>query len=162
MAMVSGKPEIRQPVQFCGKGKIIFDGKACLGYHPSPFFFSGYSFFEARVPEAIIRIGDGTYINNNCTLISEGPGITVGRKCLIGPGVSIYDSDFHGLVERAKPMKKAVSIGDNVFIGANAIILKGAHIGSHSTIGAGAVVTGEIPPNAVVAGNPAKVIKVLK
>lgn len=162
MAIVSGKPVIHQPALFCGKGKIIFDGKVRLGYYPSPFFYSGYLHFEVREPEAVIRIGDGTFISNNSTLIAELPGIEIGQKCLIGPEVSIYDSDFHGLIERSSPERKAVVIGDNVFIGARVTVLKGARIGSNSTIGAGAVVTGEIPPNAVAAGNPATVIRMLK
>jgi len=75
--------------------------------------------------------------------------------------VNIFDSDFHGLVDRRQPVKSAVKIGNNVFIGSRAIILKGVHIGDNSTIAAGAVVTGEVPANVVVAGNPARVIKVL-
>ena len=54
---------------------------------------------------------------------------------------------------------KAIEIGDNVFIGCNCLILKGAKIGDNSTIGAGSVVTGYIPDNCIAAGNPAKVIK---
>lgn len=161
MAVVSGKPEIRQPTLFCGKGKIIFEGRVCLGYYPSPLYFSGYCHFEARIPEAVIRIGGGTYINNNCVIISEGPGIEIGKNCFIGPEVHIYDSDFHGITDRSNPSKRAVAVGDDVFIGARAILLKGVQVGSHSTIGAGSVVTGWVPPRTVVAGNPAKVIREL-
>lgn len=161
MHIVSGKAVVRQPTLFCGKGKIIFKGRVCLGYYPSPFFFSGYLHIEARLPEAVIEICDGTHISNNCVIISEGPGIEIGQNCLIGPEVSIFDSDFHGLVDRRQPMKSAVKIGNNVFIGSRVIILKGVHIGDNSTIAAGAVVTGEVPANVVAAGNPARVIKVL-
>lgn len=159
MQIVSGRPKIRQPVLFCGRGKIIFEGKVSLGCFPSPLFFSGYSHWEARTPEAVIRVGEGTHFNNSCTLIAEGPGITIGQRCLIGPEVQIFDSDFHGLTDRSAPKRMAVTIGDNVFIGGRAIILKGAVICSDSTIGAGAVVTGEIPPGSVVAGNPAQVVR---
>ena len=162
MEIVSGNPEIRQPALFCGKGKIIFEGRVCVGYYPSPLFFCGYCHFEARIPEATIRIGDGTYINNNCVIISEGPGIDIGKNCFIGSEVHIYDSDFHGVTNRSDPSKGTVSIGDDVFIGARTIILKGVHVGSHSTIGAGSVVTGRVPPNTIVAGNPAKTIRVLE
>ena len=110
----------------------------------------------------MIRIGGKTYINNNCVLISEGPGIEIGRNCFIGPEVCIFDSDFHGLLERGKPLKEAVKVGDNVFVGARAIILKGVRVGDNSTVAAGAVVAKEVPANAVVAGNPAKVVKVLE
>ena len=162
MSIVSGKPIVRQPALFCGKGKIVFDQKVCLGYYPSPFFFSGYLHLEARAVESVIRIGGKTYINNNCVLISEGAGIEIGGNCFIGPEVCIFDSDFHGLLERGKPLKEAVKIGDNVFVGARAIILKGVLVGDNSTIGAGAVVTRDVPANAVVAGNPANVVKVLE
>lgn len=162
MNIVSGKPVIRQPVLFCGKGKIVFKGRVCLGYYPSPFFFSGYSHLEARTAESVIQIGDHSYINNNCVIISEGPGIEIGQNCFIGPEVSIYDSDFHGLVDRKQPLRSAVKIGDNVFIGGRAIILKGVHIGDNSTIAAGAVVTRDVPADTIVAGSPAKVIKALK
>ena len=162
MSIVSGKPIVRQPVLFCGKGRIVFDHKVRLGYFPSPFFFSGYLHLEARTAESVIRIGSQTYINNNCVLISEGAGIEIGRNCLIGPEVCIFDSDFHGLLERGKPMKGAVEIGDNVFVGGRAMILKGVCVGDDSTIAAGAVVTKDVPARAVVAGNPAKVVKVLE
>ena len=162
MSMVFGKPLVRQPALFCGTGKVIFNGKVRLGCFPSPFFYNGYLHIEARSPEAVIEIGDGTYINNNCVIISEGAGIEIGSNCLIGAEVNIFDSDFHGLVDRKQALKKAIKIGDNVFIGARAIILKGVHIGSNSTIAAGSIVTKDVPPDAVAAGNPASVVKVLK
>lgn len=161
-AMITGKPVIRQPVLFCGKGRVIFTGRVSLGCFPSPFFFSGYIHMEARASESVIRIGEGTYINNNCTFISEGPGIEIGQKCLIGPEVSVFDSDFHGLIERSNPVRKAVRIGSDVFLGARATILKGVQIGDHATIGAGAVVTADVPAYGIAVGNPAQVIKVLQ
>ncbi len=161
MKIVNGIPIIAQPALFCGKGKITFNGTVNVGYSRSPCFFSGYCYFEVRTLEATILIEDGTYINNNFAVISEGAGIEIGKQCLIGPGVSIFDSDFHGLVNRSEPQKSPIHIGDNVFIGANAIILKGVTIGNNSTIAAGAVVAKDIPANVVAAGNPAKVIKEL-
>jgi maltose O-acetyltransferase len=162
MNIVSGRPIVAQPTLFCGKGKIIFGDKVHLGYRSSPFFYAGYLYIEARTPDAVIEIRDGTYINNNCVLISEGAGIEIGSKCLIGPEVNIFDSDFHGLIDRKQPLKSAVRIGNNVFIGARATILKGVQIGNNSVIAAGAVVTKDVPPNNVAAGNPAQVVKVLR
>jgi len=162
MSIVSGKPIVRQPVRFCGKGKIVFDQKVSLGYFRSPFFFSGYIHIEARTSESVIRIGKGTDVNNNCVLVSEGAGIEIGRNCLIGPEVCVFDSDFHGLLERGKPLRGAVEIGDNVFVGGRALILKGVHVGDNSTIAGGAVVAKDVPANTVVAGNPATVVKVLE
>jgi acetyltransferase-like isoleucine patch superfamily enzyme len=71
------------------------------------------------------------------------------------------DSDFHGYpLDENKPAKSApVDIGDHVFIGARTIILKGVKIGNRSVIGAGSVVTTDIPENCLAAGNPARVIR---
>ena len=161
MKIVSGNPAIRQPVLFCGKGRIVFEGKVRLGCYPSPYFFSGYSHIEARTTESVIRICDGTYINNNCVFISEGAGIDIGRKCLIGPEVCIFDSDLHGIDDRRKAAQGPITIGDDIFIGARAMILKGVRIGDHATIAAGAIVTRDVPARAVAAGSPARVVKEL-
>lgn len=162
MKIVTGRPQIRQPVLFIGKGNIVLGENVRFGYEKSPAFFSGYSHLEARTPETTISIGDGTYLNNNCTIIAEGANIEIGKNCLIGQEVNILSSDFHGLRDRAKPSKAPVTIGSNVFLGARSMVLKGVSIGNNSTIAAGAVVTKDVPPDTVAAGNPAKVIKELK
>ena len=104
-------------------------------------------------------------MNNGCTFIAEGPGISIGRNALIGPGVEFYDSDFHALPQASRrsaaPAMAPVSIGDDVFIGARAIVLRGASIGDGAVIGAGSVVVGDIPANVVAAGNPAAVVRFL-
>ncbi|PQA77836.1 DapH/DapD/GlmU-related protein [Rhodoferax sp. TS-BS-61-7] len=116
---------------------------------------------------ACIVIGDHTGISGGsiCSALS----VKIGHRCLIGANVTISDSDFHP--SRSKERRyttnqdaiasSPVEIGDNVFIGANSIILKGVTIGENSVIGAGSVVTKSIPSNCVVAGNPARVIKLL-
>jgi acetyltransferase-like isoleucine patch superfamily enzyme len=95
-------------------------------------------------------------------VVSEGPGISIGRRCLFGPGVHVYDSDFHPLAasdRRGTAARMArVEIGDDVFIGTNALILKGVSVGDGSVVGAAAVVVADVPPGAVVAGNPARVV----
>ena len=89
--------------------------------------------------------------------------ITIAKSTMIASDVSITDSDWHGIYDRtdyvASP--KEVVIEENVWIGERSLILKGSKIGKNSIIGAGSVVTGEIPPNSVYAGNPAKFIKQL-
>ena len=94
--------------------------------------------------------------------------ITIGDKCLIGANTKILDNDFHPIdpeVRRRTPgeyiASKPITIGENVFIGCNVLILKGVTIGNNSVIGAGSVVVKDIPPNCVGGGNPAKVIKML-
>jgi len=110
---------------------------------------------------AIIEIGDNTRINGASIHATER--ISIGRNCLIAANVTILDSDGHGLlpVQRnlINPVSQPVMIEDNVWIGINSIILKGVRIGRNSVIGAGSVVTKDIPSNCVAAGNPARVIK---
>jgi acetyltransferase-like isoleucine patch superfamily enzyme len=90
--------------------------------------------------------------------------ITIGDNCLIGANVTITDSDWHAIDPARRHDVKAtltrpVKIGNNVFIGANSIVLKGTEIGDDSVIGAGSVVSGMIPANVIAAGNPCIVIK---
>jgi len=94
--------------------------------------------------------------------------IKIGDNVKIGSGVGIYDTDFHSLdpflrinskTDFANKIKKPVIIGNNVFIGAYSLILKGVTIGQNSIIGAGTVVTKSIPENQIWAGNPAKFIR---
>lgn len=93
------------------------------------------------------------------TIISKD-SVTIGRKCAIAWGVTITDHDFHKLYANGvqKVETAPVVIGDNVWIGMNAIILKGVTIGDGAVVGAGAVVTRDVPSGCVVAGNPAQVI----
>jgi acetyltransferase-like isoleucine patch superfamily enzyme len=163
---IEGEPVIIQPVELAGAGKIVFKGQVRLGVYPSPFFFSGYSYLEARKAHSRIEIGHNSWINNSAVMISEGEGIIIGENALLGSRVEIYDSDFHGLSpsERMNPDKietAAVRIENNVFIGSNSIILKGVTIGENSVIGCNSVVTTSIPRNVVAAGIPARVVKEL-
>lgn len=94
--------------------------------------------------------------------------ITIGNNVKIGGGTCIYDTDFHALDHNLRAnaksdfsnkVKRPVIIGNNVFIGAHSIILKGVTIGVNSIIGAGSVLTKSVPPNQIWAGNPAKFIR---
>jgi len=133
---------------------------------PSPLFFSTYAYLEARNVTATISIGSGTWINNNFCAVADHSSIVIGSRCRIGPNVEILDSDFHGLrvedrgLSRAE-WAKAVSIGDDVFIGSNAKILKGVTIGSGSIIASGSIVTKDVPAGVIAGGNPARVIKAI-
>ncbi len=90
--------------------------------------------------------------------------IVIGDACMIAHGVYISDADWHGIYDRAEPVgnTKPVVLEDNVWIGDSAIICKGVTIGENSIIGAGAVVTKNVPPNSIFAGNPAKLVKTLE
>jgi acetyltransferase-like isoleucine patch superfamily enzyme len=90
--------------------------------------------------------------------------ITIGDACMIAHGVYISDADWHGIYDRAEPVGNTnpVILEDNVWIGDSAIVCKGVTIGKNSIIGAGAVVTKNVPPNSIFAGNPAKLVKTLE
>jgi len=157
---IEGRPVISQPVQFMGKGKIRFHGRVYLGYFPSPYWHNGYIYFEARSEDSIIEIGDDVFVNNNCVLFSEGPGIFIGKRTMLGYNCEILDSDGHDTHPdkriRGVPRMGKVVIGENVMIGPNVRILKGVSIGDNSVIANGAVVTRSIPANSMAYGNPAK------
>lgn len=117
-----------------------------------------------------ISIGENTFINTNCMLLDNNK-ITIGNNVLIAPNVQIYTAS-HPLKasERIITKKnhapyvtssKPVVIEDNVWIGGNTVILPGVTIGSNTTIGAGSVVTKNIPSNVLAFGNPCKVQKQL-
>ena len=95
--------------------------------------------------------------------VTSAIGITLGHNCMLAANVMIHDCDWHGLYNRVRPFRCSapVVLGNNVWVGARAIITKGVTIGDNAVIGTGAVVTKDVPANAVAAGNPAKVVKTL-
>lgn len=100
------------------------------------------------------------------TSITVATKVVIGNYCLFGPNTAIWDSNFHPLDANDKRMhvvkniKKApITIGDDVFVGAYATILKGVNIGDRSIIGANSVVTKNVPPDEIWAGNPAKFVR---
>lgn len=93
--------------------------------------------------------------------IMAAESIEIGDACMFAHGAYISDADWHGIYDRSEPVGKTkpIILKDNVWIGDSAIVCKGVTIGENSIIGAGAVVTKNIPANVVAAGNPAKVVK---
>ena len=106
-----------------------------------------------------IKVGKGVFINSGCCFQDQG-GVEIGDGTLIGQQVVIATIN-HDLApeRRADMLPRAVKIGKNVWIGAHATILPGVTVGENSVVAAGAVVTRDVPPNAVAAGVPAKIIK---
>jgi len=111
---------------------------------------------------AHIEIGDYCLISPG-TRISAAQQIRIGNSCMFAANCYISDSDWHGLYNRTRPFRctKPITLEDNVWLGERAIVCKGVTIGKNSVIGAGAVVTRDIPANVVAAGNPARVIKTI-
>jgi acetyltransferase-like isoleucine patch superfamily enzyme len=162
---VSGSPIILQPVLFLGEGAIVLGEEVEFGWSTSALFYAGYCHVEATTPESVIEFGDGVQLNNNAFIKSEGPGIRIGARALLGSYVEIFDSDFHDLRpdrrRDGQPRRAPVELGEDVFVGDGVKILKGVSIGAHSVIGAGSVVTSSIPEGVIAAGNPARVIRTL-
>lgn len=106
-----------------------------------------------------ITLGKNTYINMNCTFIDDGK-INIGEAVMFGSGVVIATVGHPIKPDMRKYMyADPVNIGNNCWIGANVTICPGVTIGENSVIGAGSVVTKDIPANCVAAGNPCKVIR---
>jgi acetyltransferase-like isoleucine patch superfamily enzyme len=118
---------------------------------------------KIRVHEGEVRIGAKTVMGQECT-ISAYQHVEIGRECIVADRVMLIDFD-HGVVEVERPIrlqgiyKRDVRVGCNVWIGYGACILRGATVGHNSVIGTNAVVTGDVPENAVVGGVPARVIR---
>ncbi len=107
-----------------------------------------------------ITIGNNFYMNAGCHILGE---IVIGNDVQIGPKTVIWGRD-HGikrgkLIREQPRIRKPIKVGNDVWIGANATVLKGVCIGDGAVIGAGSVVTRDIPEYAIAVGNPAKVIK---
>ena len=111
----------------------------------------------------MVEIGDKTVMGQECT-ISAYQRVRIGEQCVIADRAMFIDFD-HGVVEVERPIrvqgiyKRDVEVGSNVWIGYGACILRGVRVGDNSIIGTNAVVTRDVPANAVVAGVPARVIR---
>lgn len=107
-----------------------------------------------------IRIGTHVFINQNCTIYSLAP-VVIGDEVLIGPNVSLITSGHPVSPARrlAALTGKPITIERNVWIGAGATVIGGVTVGENSVVAAGSVVTKDVPPNTLVGGNPATVIR---
>ncbi|MFM7171201.1 MAG: acyltransferase [Cyanobium sp.] len=126
----------------------------------------------ATGPDGVIEIGDQSYISNGSLVCNSA--IVLGRRVYVAGGVTITDSDFHPIDpldrigdtvalslagdrnHRPPFAVKPVTVGDDVWIGFNATVLKGVTIGAEAVIAPGAVVTRDVPAGCEVAGNPAR------
>ena len=143
-----------------------------LGAHVSCYAGCSFSIGE----NATCKVGDFTLLNGAIIMAEER--IEIGSHVLISWNVGIADSDFHPIEPAQRlqdtfalapyykdrpprpPIRTApVIIRDNVWIGMGAVILKGVTIGENSVVAAGSIVTRDVPPNVVVAGNPAVIVK---
>jgi acetyltransferase-like isoleucine patch superfamily enzyme len=113
---------------------------------------------------SVFRARRGWNVAGGCAVSAlEGPTVQLGIGCLFADEIVLMTSDFHPVLDAASGARlntaRDITLGDHVWIGLRALILKGATIGANAVIGAGSVVTGEIPAACVAAGNPARVIR---
>jgi acetyltransferase-like isoleucine patch superfamily enzyme len=118
---------------------------------------------KIRCHEGEVRIGDKTVLGQECT-ISAYQHVSIGEQCIVADRVMLIDFD-HNVAEVERPIrtqgiyKRDVRVGNNVWIGYGAQILRGVSVGDNAIVGASAVVTKDVPANAVVAGTPTRVVR---
>lgn len=143
----------KQTVMRTSGGKI----KVGLGFMTAP------NTYFSSLDGGIMIIGERVIVNRNCIFVCRRR-ISIGNYCGFGPNVCIYDHDhkfdFHG--KKAGYDYEDVVIGDNCWIGAGVIILKGTNIGEGSIIGAGCIIKGVIPPHSIVTMNRQLSIREIK
>jgi maltose O-acetyltransferase len=165
------KSEFNVPVYFNGLGAVKLGVNISFGYRKAPKIAKGSIILQARYKHSRITIGSNVEFSNNITIIALSD-ISIGDNCLIADFVTIVDSDFHDVspAKRSNLAEREFSdgaisktvIGNNVWIGSRVLVLKGVNIGDGCVIGAGSVVTKNIPEYTLACGNPAKVIRPLK
>jgi acetyltransferase-like isoleucine patch superfamily enzyme len=118
---------------------------------------------KIRCHEGRVEIGDKTVIGQECT-ISAYQHVRIGQQCVIADRAMFIDFD-HGVVEVERPIrrqgiyKRDVVVGSNVWVGYGACVLRGVSVGDNSIVGTNSVVTKDVPANAVVAGVPARIVR---
>ena len=142
-----------------GFGAITLENNVTFGYwmggsQKNPILL------QPRESSSSVYIGTGTVIMNGCEFFCF-ESIRVGKNCLIGAKTTFLDSDVHGINPNKRNQLGAtapITIGDNVWFGIEATVLKGVNIGKDSIIGACCVVTRDVADGSIVVGNPMKVI----
>jgi maltose O-acetyltransferase len=143
-------------------------GQIIVGDHVSLNSFPGGEPYKTALKtyceNAVLKIGN--HCNLNGTMIYCRDSVSIGDFCMFGPGCKIVDNDSHRVVRdvferRKSPQSAPIVIRNNVWIGMHSLVLKGVEIGQNSIVAAYSVVTKDVPPNTIVAGNPAKPVKEL-
>ncbi len=139
-------------IRIAGGGNVRFGNGVTLSGNIVPLEFLAHN-------GARILVGDHTFINYGSS-ISAFELVTIGRHCFLGHYTFIIDNSEHDIRQHHMlPPSKPVVIEDHVWIGSRVIILPGVCIGHHAVIGAGSVVTKDIPPHCVAVGNPARIVR---
>lgn len=140
------------------KGWPIIHGKGKIYAGRNLRLHSAYNKVEIVIEKGgEIHFCDNVFINEGSKIICLKK-INIGNNCMIGHQVFIIDTDYHGF-DGNGVITEPIEIGNNVWIGARVMVLKGVNIGDNSIIGAGSLVNKNIPSNSIFAGNPAKFIR---
>jgi acetyltransferase-like isoleucine patch superfamily enzyme len=141
-------------VQFSGCGEVVLGEGVSLNGTVVPVELVTYA-------SGRIEIGNHTFVNYGSSIAAR-TSVKIGSYCLLGHYTFVMDNDQHDVVRHTVlPPSEPVIIEDHVWIGSKAVILPGVRIGSRAVIGAGSIVTKDIPPRCVAAGNPARVLRYL-
>ena len=147
-----------------GQGTLTIGMQNSFGFAPATRLGRGTILLQPRSPGARIVIGNGNAFSNNVT-VAANESVSIGDDCLIGDLVAIMDCDFHetspATRRRSHGQTAPVILGNNVWLGSRVVVCKGVTIGENSVVAVGSVVTKSVPPNTLVGGVPAKVIRVI-
>lgn len=162
---MAGCPKAIQWTEIAGRGVVRFGSRVRIGWKPSPMLRTTEGYFEARTRESVIDIGDCCIFNNGATIIAV-KSVSIGSRFVCGVGFKCYDSDFHGMSvnDRNNPSAIAVApvvIGEDCWCGDNVLVLKGVELGRGCVVGAGSVVTKSFPDHSLIAGNPARLVRLI-
>lgn len=130
-------------------------GKIGRAYLIEPPFYCDYGYN--------IEVGDNFYANHNCIILDEAK-VVFGDNVFVAPNCGFYTAGHpFDVTQRNEGLEyaKPIVIGNNVWIGAHVVVLPGVTIGDNTVIGAGSVVTKDIPPNVIAVGNPCRVLKTI-
>lgn len=174
---------------FCGKhvrlqnSKAICFGKNCTlennvtidGYASEKVVLGSHvkigSYTRVLVTSYLQSMGKGLVIGNNCSIgdfsfLGCAGGITIGNDVIMGQYISFH-SENHNYLDKTLLIReqgvnhKGIELGSNIWVGAKVTFLDGAYVGDNSVVAAGAVVSGQFPPNVIIGGVPAKILKQL-
>lgn len=146
------------------RGRPIVSASGRLVIHERVQLVSTVATLELVVTDgATLEIGARSLVNFGTSIVAVN-SVTIGPRCLIGTHCMIMDTPFHNVDPTRRldpPPTEAIRIGENVWLGARVIVMPGVTIGDDCAIGAGSVVTHDVPPRSFAAGVPAKVIREL-
>lgn len=151
MTQINSSDEIRSGVYKKLVARLLPNSSANIMVRPPVYVDYGYNIYA----------GDGCFFNFDCVILDVAP-VRIGRNCLFGPKVQILTAAHptdHEVRRTGSQFGSPITIGDDCWVGGSAIICPGVTIGDRTIIGAGSVVTKDIPSDVIAAGNPARVIR---